>query len=112
MPYREQKIEKLYYSIGEVAEELGISTSNVRFWANKLSDIVKPHKNKKGNRLFTKSDVENLRLIYFLVKEKGMTLEGARMKIKENKTGEDHNFEIIQSLQAIKKELLDVKDLL
>ena len=112
MPYREIKPEKLYYAIGEVAEELGISTSNVRFWANKLSDIIKPHKNKKGNRLFTRGDVENLRLIYYLVKEKGLTLEGARMKIKENKTGEDYNFEIVQSLQAIRQELLDVKDLL
>ena len=112
MPYREAKIEKLYYAIGEVADELDISTSNVRFWANKLSDIIRPHKNKKGNRLFTKTDVENLRLIYYLVREKGMTLEGARMKIKENKTSENYNFEIIQSLQAIKNELMEVKELL
>jgi DNA-binding transcriptional MerR regulator len=112
MPYKETKIEKMYYTIGEVAGILGESTSLVRFWSNKLNDIIRPHKNRKGNRLFLPDDVENFKILHRLVKEQGMTLEGAHKRLKENKKGEDYNFEIIQSLQAIKKELLEVKELL
>ena len=65
---------KLYYSIGEVAEMFGVNTSLIRFWEKEF-DVIKPHKNKKGNRKFTKADVDNFHLIYHLVKEKGMTLK-------------------------------------
>ena len=82
MPYKEKEIEKLYYSIGEVAEMFNVSKSLIRFWETEF-DILKPRKSQKGNRLFTKKDIENLRVIYYLVKEKGYTLEGARMKLKE-----------------------------
>ena len=71
MPYKEKKIEKLYYSIGEVAEILQVNTSLIRFWEKNFT-IIKPHKNKKGNRYFTKEDIENLKLIYHLVKEQRM----------------------------------------
>ena len=73
MPYKEKKVEKLYYSIGEVAEMFGVNTSLIRFWEKEF-DIIKPKKNKKGNRFFTKSDIENFNLIFHLVKERGMTL--------------------------------------
>lgn len=63
MPYKEKKVEKLYYSIGEVADMFGVNTSLIRFW-EKNFDIIKPKKNKKGNRLFTKKDINNLKLIY------------------------------------------------
>jgi DNA-binding transcriptional MerR regulator len=112
MPYKEAKIEKIYYTIGEVAEMLGESTSLVRFWSNKLSDIIRPHKNRKGNRLFQPDDVKNFKILHHLIKNQGMTLEGARKRLKENQTGEDYNIKIIDSLQAIKKELLEVKELL
>ncbi len=112
MPYKEVKIEKMYYAIGEVAEMLGESTSLVRFWANKMNDIIRPHKNRKGNRLFLPDDVANFKILHHLVKEQGMTLDGAHKRLKENKKGEDFNSEIILSLQAIKKELLEVKELL
>jgi len=112
MPYKEPKIEKMYYTIGEVAEMLGESTSLVRFWSNKLDDIICPHKNKKGNRRFLAEDVANFKILHRLIKEQGMTIEGARKRIKENKEGEDYNMEIIDSLQKIKKELLEVKKLL
>jgi DNA-binding transcriptional MerR regulator len=82
VPYKDKEIEKLYYSIGEVAEMFNVSKSLIRFWETEF-EILKPRKSQKGNRLFTKKDIENLRVIYFLVKEKGYTLEGARMKLKE-----------------------------
>ena len=77
MPYKEKVIEKKYFSIGEVAETLGVATSLIRFWESEF-DIIKPKKNRKGNRQFTKEDIKNVKLIYHLVKEKGYTLQGAR----------------------------------
>ena len=68
MPYKEKKIEKLYYSIGEVAEMLEVPVSTIRFWENEF-DILKPMKNKKGNRLFTPVDIKNLKILHHLVKE-------------------------------------------
>jgi DNA-binding transcriptional MerR regulator len=112
MPYKEVKPEKMFYTIGEVAEMLGENTSLIRFWTNKFEDIIKPHKNKKGNRMFTTVDIEQLKLIHHLVKDKGMTLEGARKRIKENKTGDNHALEVVNALENIKTELLSVKELL
>src|SRR6056297_1804460 len=109
MPYKEQKIEKLYYSIGEVAEIFDVNTSLIRFWEKEF-DIIKPKKNKKGNRLFTQKDIDNFHIIYHLVKERGMTLKGAKKKMKENKEESEYNFEIIKSLEQIKEMLLDVKE--
>ena len=74
---------KLYYSIGEVAEMFEVNTSLIRFWENEF-DIIKPQKNKKGNRLFTKKDIDNFHVIFHLVKEKGYTLEGAKKKLKNS----------------------------
>ncbi|MFW5644394.1 MAG: MerR family transcriptional regulator [Bacteroidota bacterium] len=108
MPYKEPKIEKLYYSIGEVAEMFNVNTSLIRFWEKEF-DILKPRKNKKGNRLFTSEDLENLHIIYHLVKERGMTLKGAKKKMKENKSDTLNNFEVIKSLDSIKKMLLEIK---
>lgn len=112
MPYKEVNVEKMFYSIGEVADMFGVNTSLIRFWANTFPDIIKPQKNKKGNRLFTPDDVSNIKLIYHLVKEKGMTLEGARKRIKENKDGENKSFEVIQSLKSVKELLLEIKEML
>ena len=84
MPYKEKATEKLFYKIGEVAEMFEVNVSLIRFWEKEFN-ILKPKKNKKGNRLFTKKDVANLTIIYHLVKERGFTLEGAKQKLKENK---------------------------
>lgn len=111
MPYKEQKIEKLYYTIGEVAKMFDVNTSLIRFWEKEF-DIIKPKRNKKGNRLFTKPDVENFYIIYHLVKERGLTLDGAKKKMKENKDDTINNFEVIKSLESIKKMLLEVKETL
>jgi DNA-binding transcriptional MerR regulator len=107
MPYKETKVEKLYYSIGEVAEMFNVNTSLIRFWEKEF-DIIKPKKNKKGNRLFTQKDIDNFHIIYHLVKENGMTLKGAQKKMKENKEDTEHNFEIVKSLENIKGMLKDL----
>jgi DNA-binding transcriptional MerR regulator len=109
MPYKEKKVEKLYYTIGEVADMFGVNTSLIRYWEKEF-DIIKPKKNKKGNRLFTKKDIDNFHIIYHLVKERGMTLKGAQKKMKENKEEEEHTFEIIKSLEQIREMLLEVKE--
>lgn len=109
MPYKEPKIEKLFYSIGEVAQMFNVNTSLIRFWEKEF-DIIKPKKNKKGNRLFTKEDIENFHIIYHLVKERGMTLKGARQKMNDNREDAIHNLEVIQSLHNIRRMLLEIKD--
>jgi DNA-binding transcriptional MerR regulator len=109
MPYKETKVEKLYYSIGEVAKIFNVNTSLIRFWEKEF-DIIKPKKNKKGNRFFTKQDIDNFHLIYHLVKEKGMTLTGAKKKLKENKEDTLNNFEVIKSLSEIRNLLLEIKE--
>lgn len=111
MPYKERKVEKLYYTIGEVAEMFDVNTSLIRFW-EKSFDVIKPKKNKKGNRLFTKEDIENFHLIYYLVKEQGMTLVGAQKRIKENKEGTVNTFDIVKTLTGIREMLLEVKETL
>jgi DNA-binding transcriptional MerR regulator len=111
MPYKEVKVEKLYYSIGEVAEMFNVNTSLIRFWEKEF-DMIRPKKNKKGNRLFTQQDIDNFHIIYHLVKEKGMTLKGAQKKMKENKEDTEHNFEIIKSLESIKDMLIEVRETL
>lgn len=109
MPYKEKKVEKLYYSIGEVAEMLDVPVSTVRFWDNEF-EILKPMKNKKGNRLFTQNDVRNLKIIHHLLKEEGMTLNGVRKKLSGKWDETDYKYEISQSLLKIKSMLLDIKD--
>ncbi|QNJ96996.1 MerR family transcriptional regulator [Constantimarinum furrinae] len=101
--------EKLYYSIGEVAEAFDVNTSLIRFWEKEF-DVLKPKKNAKGNRKFTPTDIKNLELIYHLVKERGFTLEGAKIHLKENKQKTLNKFEIIRKLETIKSELLKIKD--
>ena len=87
MPYKEKEIEKLYYTIGEVAKMFDVNTSHIRFWSKQF-EVIKPATNKKGNRLFTQADVENLKKIYHLVKEKGFTLRGAKVELKEERKRE------------------------
>ena len=109
MPYKEKKVEKLYYSIGEVAEMLEVPVSTVRFWENEFA-ILKPAKNKKGNRLFTPSDIKNVRIIHHLLKEEGMTITGAKKKLSEKWDDTDYKFEINESLQKIRSILMDIKE--
>ncbi len=100
--------EKLYYSIGEVARAFDVNTSLIRYWEKEFV-VLKPKKNKKGNRYFTTKDIKNLEKIYFLVKEKGYTLEGAKEEL-ERDTKLDNQIEMIQRLEYIKSELLELKN--
>jgi DNA-binding transcriptional MerR regulator len=109
MPYKEPKVEKLFYSIGEVSRMFDVNASLIRFWEKEF-DIIKPQKNKKGNRLFTKVDIENFKIIFHLVKERGMTLAGAKQKMKDNKDDTMNNFEVIQALNSIKGMLIEIRD--
>ena len=100
---------KLYYRISEVAAMFGANTSLIRFWEKEF-DIIKPHKNAKGNRLFTQQDIDHIALIHHYVKERKLTLEGARQKIKQNRDDAEHTFQIVQSLKKIRAMLLEIKD--
>ncbi|MEI7663321.1 MAG: MerR family transcriptional regulator [Bacteroidota bacterium] len=106
---KDKKIGKLYYSIGEVAGLFDVNASLIRYWEKEF-DILKPQKNKKGNRLFTTQDLDNLRIIYHLVKERGFTLQGAKDKLKENKQDVVNKVEVIDSLNRLKDFLLDLKE--
>lgn len=108
MPYKEKDIVKVYYSIGEIAEMLNVNTSLIRYWEKEF-DIIQPHKNKKGNRLFTQKDVENLKIIYHLVKERGYTLAGANEKLKKQRDVTLANIEAVKSLKKIKSFLEEWK---
>jgi DNA-binding transcriptional MerR regulator len=102
------KVEKIYYTMGEVAELFEVNASLIRFWETEF-DFLAPQKNKKGNRLFTKEDINKIRIVYHLVKEKGYTLQGAREKIRRNREDVEKQVEIIDSLQRIKTFLLELK---
>ena len=108
MPYKDKPIEKLYYSIGEVADIFEVNVSLIRFWEKEF-DILNPKKNKKGNRMFKAKDLDNLKIIYHLVKERGYTLEGAKKKLKENKEATINNIEIVNRLKDIRQFLVELK---
>jgi len=100
--------EKIYYSIGEVAKAFGVNASLIRFWEKEF-DIISPKKNKKGNRYFTQQDIKNLKLIYHLVKERGYTLEGAKVALEENENIQSE-VELIARLEYIRSELVKLKE--
>lgn len=109
MPYKEFRIEKIYYSIGEVAELFDVKTSLIRYWETEFS-ILKPKKNAKGDRMFRQKDMENLKLIFHLVKERGYTLEGAKQAIKLGNNKIYENYQVIESLSRIRNFLSELKD--
>ena len=108
MPYKEKEIEKRYFTIGEVAEQFNVATSLIRFWESEFS-ILNPKKNRKGNRQFTKQDIEKLNLIYHLVKERGFTLQGAKEMLKKNPEDLQDKIDVISSLKEVRSFLIDLK---
>lgn len=108
VPYKEKEIEKRYYTIGEVAEDLGVATSLIRFWETEF-DVISPKKNRKGNRQFTKEDIKKIKLIYHLVKEKGYTLNGAREFIKNDTNAAINKIDVIDSLKNIRSFLVELR---
>ncbi len=101
---------KICYTIGEVAEILGESTSLVRFWANTYPELIQPMRNKKGNRLFSPEDVETFKKLHFYIKEQGMTLEGAGKLLKNNVEGGDVRADVALRLKTIRDMLQQVHD--
>jgi len=100
--------DKRYYTIGEVAQAFDVNPSLLRFWEKEF-DILKPKKNAKGTRRFTQEDIKNLKLIYFLVREEGYTLDGARRKLEQNFNKTVERFEIINRLKKIRSQLKEIK---
>ena len=105
----EETPDKLFFTISEVAAMFKVNASLIRFWEKEF-EVLKPRKSNKGNRLYTKKDIENLRVIYHLVKEKGFTLQGAKEKLKQKPVeAQNKNLEAIEKLQRVKTYLLDLK---
>lgn len=100
---------KLLYTMGEVAGLLGESTSAVRYWSNYFEKFIKPSRNAKGNRLFHPEDVETLRQIKFLVKNQGLTLDGAVARLSEDRRSVERRVKAIQSLKEIRERLSEVR---
>ena len=109
MAQRDEEFTKLYYSIGEVSKMFNVSKSLIRFWEAEF-DLLKPHKNSKGDRRFTKQNLEQFQIIYRLVKERGFTLEGAKREISNRKDDLVKNQKAIDLLSNVKSLLLDVKE--
>lgn len=99
---------KIYYSVGEVCELFGVNASLLRFWEEEFP-VLKIAKNSRGHRIYTPADVDNLRLIYHLVKEQGMTLEGAKKRLRQNPEGVAHQAEIVERLRSIRNMLVALK---
>ena len=102
-------MEKLYYTISETAEILGESTSLVRFWSNSFPKYIKPNRNAKGNRLFTAEDIDTLKQIHYLVKTKGLTLEGAAKQLAAGRSSVDKRVRALDSLKEIRAQLVEVR---
>ena len=103
------ELTKLYYTIGEVAEMFNVSKSLIRFWESEF-DLLRPHKNSKGDRRFTKQNIEQFNTIYHLVKERGFTLEGAKKELKASKTKLANRRKALESLDKIKSFLEGLKE--
>jgi len=111
MPSGEKTIQKIYYSIGEVATMFDVNKSLIRFWEKEFSSC-KPKKNRKGNRFFTEKDIGNFKIIFHLVKERGYTLQGAKKKLRENKEDTIKNVELVNQLKDIRAELVAIREVL
>lgn len=102
-------LDKKYYKIGEVSELLKIPLSTLRFWESEFS-IIKPKRNDKNTRFYTPSDIETIRLVYYLVKEKGMKLDAAQAELKRNRENVSKRVEVIDRLKSIREEILKMKN--
>ncbi len=105
-------MDKLYYSIGEVAEVLGESISCVRFWTNSFPKQLHPRRTAKGNRQYSAEDIEELRKIQYLVKQQGLTLEGAQKQLEADGSKADKAVKVADTLKAIRAQLVEIKETL
>lgn len=102
-------MEKLYYTIGEVADVLGENVSLVRFWSNSFPSLVRPVRNAKGNRLYKAEDLDTFRQIHFLVRDCGLSLEGAARKMKEDRRPVESRIRAIEILKDIRQQLEEIR---
>lgn len=102
-------MEKYFYTVGEVAEILGESTSLVRFWANEFPKFIRPQRNAKGNRLFSKDDVETFKHIHVLVKIEGLTLDGAAKRLAGERKNVINKTKVLESLKDIRQQLSEIR---
>ncbi len=109
MLQEDNEIEKLYYTIGDVASMLHVPASLLRFWEKEFPGIIQPHKSGHGRRMYTAENISAIRILYDLIKNQGYTLEGAKKHFRESKKEHKESGGILLSLQKIKKELLDLK---
>lgn len=105
----EAQLTKLFYTIGEVSKMLGEDTSTVRYWEKEFS-IIKPQRNAKGNRLFRQVDVENLKLICHLLRDRHMTLEGAKQMMRDKRDEATKDTQIVEHLKKMREMLLQMRD--
>jgi DNA-binding transcriptional MerR regulator len=109
VPYKKNNIEKVFYSIGEVAGITGTTPSSIRYWEKNFSELS-PQKNDKGTRFYSTQDIETVKLINYLVRDRGMTVKGANQKLKENRDETVKSWEIVSKLQNIKKIITEIRD--
>lgn len=109
MAYKEKEITKLYFPIGEVAEMFEVKTSMIRFYEKEF-DVLQPKKNAKGNRLFRPEDIENLKVIFHLIKDKGFTLQGAKEYLKSGKNEVHEQQKVIEALEKLKSFMVELKE--
>ena len=106
----QDKGEKIYFTVGDIASQLNVNESLIRFWNKEFDKLLNPHRNKRGVRYFSKTDVETYGKIFHLVKERGYTLPGALEVLKNNTAVGDENFEVIKTLNTIKSFLIELKE--
>lgn len=106
---RIKNLSKLYYTIGEVSDLFGVSKSLIRYWESEFS-VLKPHKNSKGDRRFTKDNINQLQLIYHLVKERGFTLDGAKKELRANKSRYIQRRKLEEKMESLKENLVGLRD--
>lgn len=105
-------MDKLLYTMGEVSQTLGENPSAVRYWSNYFEKFIRPQRNAKGNRLFHPEDVETLRQVQYLLKNQGLTLEGARQRLTEDRRSVDKRVKALTSLKAIRAQLEEVRKMI
>lgn len=103
-----QELDKKFYKIGDVATILGIPMSTLRYWESQFT-IIKPRRNAKNIRFYTPNDIETIRKVYYLVKEKGLKLDAAQDQIRHNRDGVDKRFEVVDRLKSIKADLQELQ---
>lgn len=104
-----EEFDKKYYKIGDVAEMLGIPMSTLRYWETQFT-IIRPHRNAKNIRFYTPRDIETIRMIHYLVKEKGLKLDAAQEQIRTNRDGVDKRFEVVEQLKSIRDRLANLAE--